>query len=138
MPINEYFNQFINELVQYDSVVNQFFLPMIRQRFDEPKEKLQKEIDEQNAKLERIKKAYINGAFDLNEYNRETAVIEKAIKNLKEELDATDCVEELRFTPKDILLKRDIDFLNKIKQIKNIKKEQKLGKIIHEKNKLNL
>ena len=50
--INEYFNQFINELVEYDSVVNQFFLPMIRQRFDEPKEKLQKEIDEQNSSEE--------------------------------------------------------------------------------------
>ena len=30
-------------------------------------------------------------------------------------LDTTDSVEELRFTPKDILLKRDIDFINKIK-----------------------
>ena len=36
--ITEYFNQFINELVEYDSVVNQFLLPMIRQKFDEPKE----------------------------------------------------------------------------------------------------
>ena len=30
-------------------------------------------------------------------------------------LDTTDSVEEPRFTPKDILLKRDIDFINKIK-----------------------
>lgn len=30
-------------------------------------------------------------------------------------LDTTDSVEKLRFTPKDILLKRDIDFINKIK-----------------------
>ena len=126
--INEYFNQFINELVEYDSVVNQFFLPMIRQRFDEPKEKLQKEIDEQNAKLERIRKAYINGAFDLDVYTSETAVIEKAINNLKEELEATDCVEELRFTPKDILLKRDIDFLNKMIMNKQYKERTKTWK----------
>ena len=126
--INEYFNQFINELVEYDSVVNQFFLPMIRQRFDEPKEKLEKEIDEQNAKLERIRKAYINGAFDLDVYTSETAVIEKAINNLKEELEATDCVEELRFTPKDILLKRDIDFLNKMIMNKQYKERTKTWK----------
>ena len=126
--INEYFNQFINELVEYDSVVNQFFLPMIRQRFDEPKEKLQSEIDEQNAKLERIRKAYINGAFDLDVYTSETAVIEKAINNLKEELEATDCVEELRFTPKDILLKRDIDFLNKMIMNKQYKERTKTWK----------
>ena len=63
--INDYFNQFISELVEYDSVVNQFFLPMIKQKFDEPKEQLEKEIKEQNNKLKRIKKAYINGAFEV-------------------------------------------------------------------------
>ena len=126
--INEYFNQFINELVEYDSVVNQFFLPMIRQRFDEPKEKLEKEIDEQNAKLERIRKAYINGAFDLDIYTSETDVVKKTINNLKEELEATDCVEELRFTPKDILLKRDIDFLNKMIMNKQYKERTKIWK----------
>ena len=67
--INEYFNQFIDELVQYDSVVNQFFLPMIKQKFDVPKEELEKEIIKQNEKLERIRKAYINGAFELDVYN---------------------------------------------------------------------
>ena len=103
--INEYFNQFINELAEYDSVVNQFFLPMIRQRFDEPKEKLQTEIDEQSAKLERIRKAYINGTFDLDIYTSETDIVKKTINKIKEELEATDCSEELRFTPKDILLK---------------------------------
>ena len=45
--VNDYFNQFISELVEYDSIVNQFFLPMIKQKFDEPKEQLEKEINEQ-------------------------------------------------------------------------------------------
>ena len=67
--ITDYFSQFIDELTEYDSVVNQFFLPMIKQKFDEPKEQLEKEINEQNNKLEKIKKAYINGAFELKEYN---------------------------------------------------------------------
>ena len=70
--INEYFEQFIDELTEYDSVVNQFFLPMIKQKFDEPKEQLEKEIINQKNKLERIKKAYINGVFELKEYNEET------------------------------------------------------------------
>ena len=113
--INDYFSQFIDELTEYDSVVNQFFLPMIKQKFDEPKEQLEKEIKEQNNKLERIKKAYINGVFELKEYNEEKKIVEKAISELESKLDTTDCVEELRFTPKDILLKRDIDFINKIK-----------------------
>ena len=113
--INDYFNQFIFELVEYDEVVNQFFLPMIKQKFDEPKEQLEKEINNQRNKLERIKKAYINGVFELKEYNEEKKIVEKAITELEAKLDTTDSVEELRFTPKDILLKRDIDFINKIK-----------------------
>ena len=113
--INDYFNQFIDELVEYDSVVNQFFLPMIKQKFDEPREQLEKEINTQKNKLERIRKAYIDGAFDLKEYNTEKKIVENAIKELEDKLSTTDCAEELRFTPKDILLKRDIDFINKIK-----------------------
>ena len=113
--INDYFNQFIAELIEYDEVVNQFFLPMIKQKFDEPKEQLEKEINNQKNKLERIKKAYINGVFELKEYNEEKKIVEKAITELETKLDTTDNVEELRFTPRDILLKRDIDFINKIK-----------------------
>ena len=126
--INEYFNQFINELVEYDSVVNQFFLPMIRQKFDEPKEELEKEIIKQNEKLDRIRKAYINGAFELDVYNKEKSIVENAISNLQSELDSTDCVEELRFTPRDILLKRDIDFINKIKLNKEYQEKTKTWK----------
>lgn len=126
--INEYFEQFIDELTEYDSVVNQFFLPMIKQKFDEPKEQLEKEINNQKNKLERIKKAYINGAFELKEYNEEKKIVENAITELENKLDATDCVEELKFTPRDILLKRDIDFINKIKLNKEYQERTKTWK----------
>ena len=126
--INDYFNQFISELVEYDSVVNQFFLPMIKQKFDEPKEQLEKEIKEQNNKLERIKKAYINGVFELKEYNEEKKIVENAISELQNKLETTDCTEELKFTPKDILLKRDIDFINKVKLEKEYKARTKMWK----------
>ena len=126
--ITDYFSQFIDELTEYDSVVNQFFLPMIKQKFDEPKEQLEKEINEQNNKLERIKKAYINGAFELKEYNEEKKIVEKAISELETQLNNTDCAEELRFTPKDILLKRDIDYINKLKLNKEYKERTKTWK----------
>jgi len=126
--INEYFEQFIDELTEYDSVVNQFFLPMIKQKFDEPKEQLEKEINNQKSKHERIKKAYINGAFELKEYNEEKHIVEKTIVELEEKLNITDCTEELKFTPKDILLKRNIDFINKIKLDKEYQEKTKTWK----------
>ena len=136
--INDYFNNFIDELTQYDSVVNQFFLPMIKQKFDEPKEQLEKEIRNQNNKLERIKKAYINGAFDVKEYKEEKHIVEKAIKELESKLDDTDCAEELRFTPQDILLKRDIDYINKLKLDKEYKEQTKTWKDYTRKEKAEL
>ena len=126
--INEYFEQFIDELTEYDSVVNQFFLPMIKQKFDEPKEQLKKEINNQKNKLERIKKAYINGVFELKGYNEEKKIVEKVIEELEMQLDITNCTEELRFTPRDILLKRDIDFINKIKLAKEYQEKTKAWK----------
>ena len=113
--VDDFMSKLVNELVEYDSVVNQFFLPMIKQKFDEPKEQLEKEINNQKNRLERIKKAYIDGVFELEEYNKERKIVEKAITELEEKLGTTDCTEELCFTPKDILLKRDIDYINKLK-----------------------
>lgn len=126
--IEEYFENFINEIVEYDSVVNQFFLPMIKQKFDEPKELLEKELDKQNAKLDRIRKAYISGAFDLDEYNAEKKIVDEAISKIQSELNTTNITEELKFTPQDILLKRDIDFINKVKLKDEYKERTKTWK----------
>ena len=126
--IEEYFENFINEIVEYDSVVNQFFLPMIKQKFDEPKELLEKELDKQNAKLNRIRKAYISGAFDLEEYNAEKKIVDEAISKIQSELNTTNITEELKFTPQDILLKRDIDFINKVKLKDEYKERAKTWK----------
>lgn len=126
--VEEYFNDFVNELVEYDSVVNQFFLPMIKQKFDEPQEELKKDINKQKDKLERIKRAYINGVFSLEEYNDERKLVESALEKLQKELDEATSCETLNFTPQDILLKRDIDYINKVKLEKKYKERTKTWK----------
>ena len=126
--VEEYFNDFVNELVEYDSVVNQFFLPMIKQKFDEPQEELKKDINKQKDKLERIKRAYINGVFSLEEYNDERKLVESALEKLQNELDEATSCEILNFTPQEILLKRDIDYINKVKLEKEYKERTKTWK----------
>ena len=126
--VEEYFNDFVNELVEYDSVVNQFFLPMIKQKFDEPQEELKKDINKQKDKLEKIKRAYINGVFSLEEYNDERKLVESSLEKLQNELDEATSCETLNFTPQDILLKRDIDYINKVKLEKEYKERTKTWK----------
>ena len=136
--IEEYFDTFIDELVEYDSVVNQFFLPMIKQKFDEPKEELKKEIKKQNDRLERIRKAYISGAFDLDEYNAEKKIVDDTIIKLEEELNETENSEELNYTLQDILLKRDIDYINRVKLKDEYEKRTKTWKDYTREEKANL
>lgn len=113
--IEESPKQLLNDILEYDSVVNEFFLPVLKSKVSDPKEELQKELIEQECKKERIKQAYINGSFTLEEYNKEIKIIENNINHLKGKLLENVQVSELKFTKEDILIKRDMDFINHIK-----------------------
>lgn len=113
--IENYIKNFIDDIVEYDSVVNQFFLPMIKQKVENPVEQLEKEIKELKSKDERLKQAYLEGVFLLEDYKKEKKNIDKTIESLENKIIDIEVSYELRFTSEDILLKRDIDFINKIK-----------------------
>lgn len=113
--IEESIIHLLSDILEYDSVVNEFFLPMLKIKLENPKVELSKELKVQEMKKERIRNAYINNAFTLDEYKKETEIIENNIKTLERKILETDQVEDLKFTKEDILIKRDIDFINKIK-----------------------
>ena len=115
--IENYVKDFIDDIVEYDSVVNQFFLPMIKQKVENPKKQLEQEIKNQKMMLERVKKAYINGTFSLEEYDLEKKKLETSINKLEIKMNDTEVCDILKFTPEDILLKRDIDFINSIEYV---------------------
>ena len=112
--IEKEFDNFIEDIQEYDSVVNQTLLPMIKTKLNNPKDKLIKELKEQNQKAERIRKAYINGSFTIDEYDIEKEIVDKTIKDLKYKIRDCDICNELKFTPEDILIKRDLDYINQI------------------------
>ena len=103
------------DIFEYDNVVNEFFLPMIKNKINNPKKAYEKELKSLIDNKTRIKKAYITGNFTLKEYESETRIIENNIKELERMIHENDQLEELHFTPEDILIKRDLDFINSIK-----------------------
>ena len=113
--IEESILHLLSDILEYDSVVNNFFLPMLKNKLSNPKEELSKELKVQEMKKERVRKAYINEAFTLEEYKQETSIIENNIKELERKILESEQVKDLKFTKEDILIKRDIDFINKIK-----------------------
>jgi len=106
-------NSIIEELFEYDTVVKQTLLPMIKNKLNNSKDNLTKELYIQNQKFERIKKAYANGTFTLEEYEEERKIVETTIQELEMKIKECEVCEELQFTKEDILIKRDIDYINR-------------------------
>lgn len=126
--IEKIIDQYMDSIVEYDSIVNQYFLPMIKQKIENPTEELQKELKSQKSKFERIKEAYINNVFTLKEYNEERKKVEKIIEDIEDKLNTSEVCEKLKFTPNDILVKRDIDFINSIKYPEKYESKTKFWK----------
>ena len=105
----------LSDILEYDNVVNEFFLPVLKAKIDNPKEQLEKELKSLNNKKERIRKAYIDSLFTEEEYKNESKIIENQIELINSKLLENNQAEQLNFTIDDILLKRDMDFINKIK-----------------------
>ena len=103
------------DILEYDNVVNEFFLPVLKSKIDNPKEELSKELKKLNNKKERIKKAYIDSLFTEEEFKEETKIIEDQVELINSKLLENEQAEQLNFTIDDILLKRDMDFINKVK-----------------------
>ena len=113
--IEESIIDLLNSIFEYDSLVNDYFLPILRNKIDNPKEKLFKEIKDLENKKERIKKAYINESFTLEEYDKESKIIDAGINELKRQLLENEQSNDLNFCMESILYKRDLKFLNMIK-----------------------
>ena len=103
------------DILEYDNVVNEFFLPVLKSKVDNPKEQLEKELKNLNNKKERIRKAYIDELFTEEEFKQESKLIENQIEVINSKLLENSQAEQLNFTTEDILLKRDMDFINKVK-----------------------
>ena len=103
------------DILEYDNVVNEFFLPVLKSKVDNPKVELEKELKNLNNKKERIRKAYIDELFTEEEYKQESKIIENQIEMINSKLLENSQAEQLNFTTEDILLKRDMDFINKVK-----------------------
>ena len=105
----------LSDILEYDNVVNEFFLPVLKSKLDNPKQELEKELKSLNNKKDRIRKAYIDSIFTEEEYKNELELIENQIKDINSKLLENSQAEQLNFTTEDILLKRDMDFINKVK-----------------------
>ena len=113
--IEDSIKELLSDIFEYDSVVNEFFLPVLQNKIHNPKEDFKKEITNLNNKKVRIRKAYIDELFTEEEYKEETTIVESKIKDLQKKILENEQVSKLNLSVDDILVKRDMDFINSIK-----------------------
>jgi len=66
-------------------------------------------------KKERIRKAYINGSFEYEVFEEENKIVDNNIKELERKILENSQLNNLTFNEEDILVYRDLDYLNSLR-----------------------
>ena len=86
--IEEAIMHILNDVFEYDSVVNEFFLPVLKNKLENPKDELEEEIKKLNNKKKRLKEGFVNELFTTEEFKDETEKLDKSkIHDLKNTLE---------------------------------------------------
>ncbi len=107
--IEECLQRFILELVEYDMAVKKYFLPILADKKETKIEKLDQEIDTLQKQKERIKKAYVSGIVEMEDFSEDYKIIEEEINILETKRYEMLNVNSLSFTPQQLIANRDIE-----------------------------
>ncbi len=107
--IEECLQRFILELVEYDMAVKKYFLPILADKKETKTEKLDQEIDTLQKQKERIKKAYVSGIVEMEDFSEDYKIIEEKINILETKKYVKLNTNSLSFTPQQLMADRDIE-----------------------------
>ena len=123
--VEECLESFILDLVEYDMTVKKYFYPVLADKKETNTEKLDKEIGVLQKQKERIKKAYLSGIIEMEDFSEDYKIIEEKLDILKKKKYETLNLNSISFTPQQLLADRDIEREKLIK-------DDKLNEVIKE------
>ena len=133
--IEELLSNFIYDLVEYDMAVKKYFLPILADHKPTKTDDLDKEIKQLERQKERIKKAYMSGIVEMDDFSEDYKLIEDKLEILKQKKNEILDLDNITFSPQQLMADRDIeretmirlDTLNSIVKTtwKNKSKEEK-------------
>ena len=107
--IEECLEDFILDLVEYDMAVKKYFFPILADKRETNTEKIDKEIDTLQKQKDRIKKAYLSGIVEMEDFSEDYKIIEEKLSILeKKKLDILN-LNSISFTPQQLMADRDIE-----------------------------
>ena len=95
------------ELIKTDELINNYYTPFIKSKFDNKEINYNKQIKDFDKQLDKIKTAYIKGIMKLEDFDKEIKHIEYQKNNLENKLKEQKQYENLNFTIDDLLILQD-------------------------------
>ncbi len=123
--VEECLESFILDLVEYDMTVKKYFFPILADKKETNTEKYDKEIETLEKQKERIKKAYLSGIIEMEDFSEDYKMIEEKLDILEKKKYETLNLNSISFIPQQLLADRDIEREKLIK-------DDKLNEIIKE------
>ena len=99
---------YLLELVEYDYNVKKYFYPIFDEKKNYETNQIQEEINKLKAQKDRLKKAYMNGILEMEDFSADYNLIESKLSDLEsKQIDALEYDKEF-FNPQHIMAERDI------------------------------
>ena len=107
--IEECLMQFIYDLVEYDMAVKKYFLPILADHKPTKTDDIDKEINGLIKQKERIKKAYMSGIVEMEDFSEDYRLIEEKLEILEQKKSELLNLDNITFTPQQLMADRDIE-----------------------------
>ena len=100
---------YILDLVEYDYHVKKYFYPILAEKKDDESKKIDEEIKKLLQQKDRLKKAYMNGILEMEDFSEDYKLIEEKLSILENKrIDALDFDKE-NYNPQHLMAQRDIE-----------------------------
>lgn len=113
--IEEQLMRDLNNIFEYDSIVHEYYFPLIKNKLGYKENDYEKDLKILENKKNKVVDAYIDGTFDKETYNRKISEIENNINQVRRLSLESKQLSKMTFAKEDLLVKRDLDFINSIK-----------------------
>ena len=107
--IEECLMQFIYDLVEYDMAVKKYFLTILADHNPTKTDDIDKEINGLIKQKERIKKAYMSGIVEMEDFSEDYKLIEEKLEILEQKKSKLLNLDNISFTPQQLMADRDIE-----------------------------
>ena len=107
--IEEILIDYILDFIEYDYQVNKFFYPLLAEKKDDEAKEIEQEITKLKAQKDRLKKAYMNGIVEMDDFAEDFKVIDERLAVLEtKRINSIDLKEE-SYNPAHLIAQRDIE-----------------------------